>query len=152
MENQRINEVFSEEFFKSNFWLYWRTMFAFEEWHSALEMKLYVHCVIHHIRGLNDFSTLKFTKYNQYESLVLPLVKWLQDHGVTFCYGIEITDVDFDITEERKQATRIHWLEVGVQGGVNLGTDDLVFVTIGSLTENSDDGDHTFWRVPLCLF
>ena len=24
----------------SNFWLYWRTMFAFENWHSALEMKL----------------------------------------------------------------------------------------------------------------
>ena len=27
---------------RSNFWLYWRTMFAFENWHSALEMKLYL--------------------------------------------------------------------------------------------------------------
>ena len=43
MENRRINEVMGEDFLKSNFWLYWRTMFAFEEWHSALEMKLYVH-------------------------------------------------------------------------------------------------------------
>jgi oleate hydratase len=51
-------------------------MFAFEEWHSALEMKLYLHRFIHHIGGLPDFSALKFTKYNQYESLVLPLVKW----------------------------------------------------------------------------
>lgn len=142
MENKRINEVFSDEFFKSNFWLYWRTMFAFEEWHSALEMKLYLHRFIHQIQGLTDFSTLKFTKYNQFESLALPLVKWLQDHGVNFRFGIEVTDVDFDITEERKQATRIHWLEDGVQGGVNLGTNDLVFMTIGSLTENSDDGDH----------
>lgn len=142
MENKRINEVFSNEFFKSNFWLYWRTMFAFEEWHSALEMKLYLHRFIHQIQGLTDFSTLKFTKYNQFESLALPLVKWLQDHGVNFRFGIEVTDIDFDITEERKQATRIHWLEVGVQGGVNLGTNDLVFMTIGSLTENSDDGDH----------
>jgi oleate hydratase len=142
MENKRINEVFSEEFFKSNFWLYWRTMFAFEEWHSALEMKLYLHRFIHHIGGLADFSTLKFTKYNQYESLALPLVKWLQDHGVTFRYGVEVTDVDFDITEVRKQATHIHWLEDGVEGGITLGADDLAFVTIGSLTENSDDGDH----------
>lgn len=142
MENRRINQVLSTEFFKSNFWLYWRTMFAFEEWHSALEMKLYLHRFIHHIRGLTDFSTLKFTKYNQYESLALPLVKWLQDHGVNFRYGVEVTDVDFDITEERKQATRIHWLEDGVEGGINLGTDDLVFMTIGSLTENSNDGDH----------
>lgn len=142
MENKRINEVFGEDFLKSNFWLYWRTMFAFEEWHSALEMKLYLHRFIHHIGGLADFSTLKFTRYNQYESLVLPLVKWLLDHGVTFRYGIEITDIDFDIRPGRKQATRIRWRENEVDGGVDLGPDDLVFATIGSLTENSDNGDH----------
>lgn len=142
MENKRIDEVLGEDFLASNFWLYWRTMFAFEEWHSALEMKLYLHRFIHHIRGLADFSTLKFTRYNQYESLVLPLVKWLRDHGVTFRYGVEVTDVDFDIQPGRKQATRIHWKEEGAVGGVDLGPDDLVFVTIGSLTENSDNGDH----------
>lgn len=142
MENKRINEVFSEDFFASNFWLYWRTMFAFEEWHSALEMKLYLHRFIHHIKGLSDFSTLKFTRYNQYESLVLPLVKWLQEHGVKFRYGVEVRDVDFDITADRKQATRIHWLENGQAGSVDLGPDDLLFITIGSLTENSDTGDH----------
>lgn len=75
MENKRINEVFGDEFLGSNFWLYWRTMFAFEQWHSALEMNLYLHRFIHQIAGMPDFSTLKFTKYNQYESLVLPLVK-----------------------------------------------------------------------------
>ena len=84
-------------------------MFAFEEWHSALEMKLYLHRFIHQIRGMPDFSTLKFTRYNQYESLVLPLVKWLQDHGVVFQFGTEVTDVDFHIVPGRKQATRIHW-------------------------------------------
>ncbi len=142
MENKRINEVFGEEFLNSNFWLYWRTMFAFEEWHSALEMKLYLHRFIHQISGLPDFSTLKFTKYNQYESMVLPLVKWLLDHGVVFQYGTEVTDVDFTIAPERKQATRIHWRKSGGEGGVDLGPDDLVFMTIGSLTENSDNGDH----------
>ncbi|MCD9027588.1 oleate hydratase [Luteimonas sp. BDR2-5] len=142
MENKRIDEVLGRDFFASNFWLYWRTMFAFEEWHSALEMKLYLHRFIHHIGGLPDFSALKFTKYNQYESLVLPLVKWLQDHGVVFQYGTEVTDVDFDIAPGRKQATRIHWRRDGAAGGVDLGPDDLVFMTIGSLTENSDDGDH----------
>ena len=83
MEGKRIEEVFSREFLDSNFWLYWRTMFAFQEWHSALEMKLYLHRFIHHIHGMPDFSTLKFTKYNQYESFVLPLHKWLSDQGVS---------------------------------------------------------------------
>lgn len=142
METKRINEVMGKDFFASNFWLYWRTMFAFEEWHSALEMKLYLHRFIHQIQGLTDFSTLKFTRYNQYESLVLPLVKWLTEHGVTFRYGVEVTDVDFYNKPGRKQATRIHWLENSATGGVDLGEDDLVFITIGSLTENSDSGDH----------
>lgn len=144
MENKRIDEVFSAEVLTSNFWLYWRTMFAFEEWHSALEMKLYLHRFIHHIGGLPDFSTLKFTKYNQYESLVLPLQKWLLDQGVTFRYGTEVTDVDFDLATDRKQATRLRWVFDGVEGGVDLGPDDLLFMTVGSLTENSDNGDqHT---------
>lgn len=142
MENKRIDEVLGEDFLESNFWLYWRTMFAFEEWHSALEMKLYLHRFIHHIGGLPDFSALKFTKYNQYESLVMPLVQWLADQGVVFRYGIEVTDIDFDIRADTKQATRIRWLENGAEGAVDLGPDDLVFMTIGSLTENSDNGDH----------
>lgn len=142
MENKRINEVFGPDFLKSNFWLFWRTMFAFEEWHSALEMKLYLHRFIHHIGQLADFSSLKFNRYNQYESMVLPLVKWLQDQGVRFRYGVQVTDIDFAIDAERKQATRIGWIEKGAEGGVDLGPDDLVFITIGSLTENSDSGDH----------
>lgn len=147
VENKRINEVFSQDFLDSNFWLYWRSMFAFEEWHSALEMKLYVHRFIHHIGGLPDFSALKFTKYNQYESLVLPLVAWLKDQGVVFQYNTKVTDVDFDIdaTTGRKQATRIHWESTAdgvASDGVDLTEDDLLFMTIGSLTENSSDGDH----------
>lgn len=142
MEGKRINEVFSRDFLDSNFWLYWRTMFAFEEWHSALEMKLYLHRFIHHVGGLPDLSTLKFTRYNQYESLTLPLYRWLLDQGVTFHFDTEVTDIDFDISTDRKQATRIHWIRDGVPGEVDLGPDDLVLTTIGSLTENSDNGDH----------
>ena len=143
MENKRINEVFGEEFLSSNFWMYWRTMFAFEEWHSALEMKLYIHRFIHHIGGLPDFSALKFTKYNQYESLVLPLYTWLLDQGVTFRFDTEVTDVDFDIHDGRKQASYLHWTDAdGADGGTPLTENDLLFMTIGSLTENSDNGDH----------
>ncbi len=37
-------------------------MFAFENWHSALEMKRYIKRYIHHIGGLPDFTALRFTK------------------------------------------------------------------------------------------
>ncbi|MER7702641.1 oleate hydratase [Kitasatospora sp. NPDC097605] len=144
VEGKRIDEVFGRDFLDSNFWLYWRTMFAFEEWHGALEMKLYLHRFVHHVGGLPDLSALKFTKYNQYESMVLPLTRWLMDQGVRFRYETEVTDIDFELAPGRKRATRIHWTEAGKPGGVELGEDDLVFTTIGSLTENSDNGDqHT---------
>ncbi len=140
--DKRINEVVSKDFFESNFWLYWRTMFAFEEWHSALEMKLYVQRFIHHIAGLPDFSTLKFTKYNQYESLVVPLVTWLTDQGVTIEHGTRVTNVEFEITPTRKVATRITWNRDGHEGGLDVTPNDLVFVPNGSLVENSRWGDH----------
>ena len=88
--DKKIEDVFTDEFFSSNFWLYWRTMFAFEEWHSALEMKLYIQGFIHHIGGLPDFSALKFTKYNQYESLILPMVKYLEERRIR-PWGMMIT-------------------------------------------------------------
>ena len=80
--DKKIEDFFDEDVFDSDFWLYWRTMFAFENWHSALEMKLYIQRFIHHIGGLPDFSALKFTKYNQYESLILPMQKYLEAAGV----------------------------------------------------------------------
>lgn len=59
--DKKITDFFDDEVLNSNFWLYWRTMFAFENWHSALEMKLYIQRYIHHIGGLPDFTALRFT-------------------------------------------------------------------------------------------
>ena len=64
LQDKVITEYFSDEVLNSNFWLYWRTMFAFENWHSALEMKRYVTRFVHHLGGLPDFSALRFTRYN----------------------------------------------------------------------------------------
>jgi oleate hydratase len=140
--DKKISDVLSEDFFSSNFWLYWRTMFAFEEWHSALEMKLYLHRFIHHIGGLSDFSSLKFTKYNQYESLILPVVKYLESHGVNFVYDTVVTNVVFEITGNKKVATKIQCQQNGDAKTINLTENDLVFVTNGSCTENSALGDN----------
>ena len=37
--DKKITDFFDDEVLNTNFWLFWRTMFAFENWHSALEMK-----------------------------------------------------------------------------------------------------------------
>lgn len=139
--DKKITDVFTDEFFQSNFWLYWRTMFAFEDWHSALEMKLYIQRFIHHIGGLPDLSALKFTKFNQYESLILPMVKYLEAHGVDFQYDTRVTNVVFDKAGGKKTAKRIEWVRNGIAETKELTENDLVFVTNGSCTENATFGD-----------
>jgi oleate hydratase len=139
--DKKISDIFSDEVFSSNFWLYWRTMFAFENWHSALEMKLYLQRFIHHIGGLPDLSTLMFTKYNQYESFILPMVKYLEAHGVQFQYDTKVTNVVFDINGGKKLAKEIVCHHADKEEHINLTEDDLVFVTNGSCTENSSVGD-----------
>lgn len=141
LQDKRINEIFDDEVFKSNFWLYWRTMFAFQEWHSALEMKLYFQRYIHHIGGLPDFKALRFTKYNQYESMILPMCKYLENHNVKFHYGVQVVNVEFDVSnKDRKLAKRIDVLDNGKEDHIDLTENDLVFITNGGCVENSTYG------------
>ena len=140
LQNKRITDVFDDEVLNSNFWLYWRTMFAFENWHSALEMKLYIQRFIHHIGGLPDFKALRFTKYNQYESMILPMVKYLESFGVQFHFGVKVVNVEFDCNENRKQATRIDVIRDGSNESIDLTENDLVFITNGGCVENSSIG------------
>ncbi|MFT8895828.1 MAG: oleate hydratase [Acetobacter sp.] len=142
LAGKTITDMLSADFMKSNFWLFWRSMFAFEPWHSAIEMKRYLARFVHQILGLKDLHTLKFTKYNQQESLSKPLATWLADQGVVFRHGVQVTNVAVDTSGGKKVATHIDWLESGTEAGVDLGPDELVFVTNGSMVENSSWGDH----------
>lgn len=138
--DKRIDELFDAEVLDSNFWLYWRTMFAFENWHSALEMKLYIKRFIHHVGGLPDFTALRFTKYNQYESMILPMIKYLESYGVQFHYNTKVVNVEFDIQPEKKVAKRVIVLHEGKEESIDLTEDDLIFITNGGCVENSSLG------------
>ena len=140
LQDKKITDFFDDEVLNSNFWLYWRTMFAFENWHSALEMKRYIQRYIHHIGGLPDFKALRFTKYNQYESMILPMIKYLESFGVQFHFGVKVVNVQFDCKPERKLATRIDVIRDGQEESIDLTENDLVFITNGGCVENSTMG------------
>ncbi len=139
--NKRISEVFSDEVLNSNFWLYWRTMFAFENWHSALEMKLYIKRFIHHIGGMPDFTAVRFTKFNQYESFILPLVKYLEANNVQFHFDTKVENILFDTKADKKVATRIDIVQDGREEHIDLTENDMVFITNGGCVENSSIGN-----------
>lgn len=139
---QTLEDFFTPDFFESNFWSYWATMFAFEKWHSAVEMRRYAMRFIHHIDGLPDFTALKFNKYNQYDSMVLPIIKYLESHDVNFVYNAQVTNVVVDAQADKKTATELVVTIDGTEQAIPLTADDLVFVTNGSITESSTYGSH----------
>ena len=141
LENKKISDVLPDSFWETNFWLYWQTMFAFQKWSSALEMKRYLCRYVHHIDGLPDFSALRFTKYNQYESMILPLTKYLESNGVKIEYGIDVKNVIFDSKQNKKVATQIIYENNGQEKTIDLIEDDLVFITNGCCTDTSCYGD-----------
>ena len=141
LEGKKISEVLPDTFWNTNFWLYWQTMFAFQRWSSALEMKRYLCRYWHHIDGLPDFSALRFTKYNQYESMILPLVKYLESHGVSIEYGMDVKNVIIEDKNGKKIAKSIEYVKGGEAGSIGLTEDDLVFITNGCCTDTSCYGD-----------
>lgn len=141
LENKKISEVLPDSFWETNFWLYWQTMFAFQRWSSALEMKRYLCRYVHHIDGLPDFSALRFTKYNQYESMILPLTKYLESHGVKIEYGVDVKNITFESKQNKKVATQIVYENNGEEKTIDLIEDDLVFITNGCCTDTSCYGD-----------
>lgn len=142
LEGVSIEDFFSDEFFETNFWAYWATMFAFEKWHSVIEMRRYAMRFIHHIDGLPDLSALKFNKYNQYESMTKPLLAYLESHDVDICYNTQVENVVVDTSNGEKVAKKLILTRDGEHQEIDLTPDDLVYVTNGSIVESSTYGTH----------
>lgn len=135
-----IQEFFGDEFQQTNFWFFFETMFAFEPWHSVVEVKRYMQRFMHMIGGINRLEGLLHTEYNQYDSLILPLITWLEKEGVQFVKGCKVTDITFDLANGKKRATAFTYQRNGEEHTLEVPKDDLVMFTNGSMTQNTTRG------------
>ncbi len=140
--NITVEKFFDPTFLETKFWFLWRSMFAFENWHSVVEMKRYMHRFIHLLPGFNTMEGLVFPKYNQYDSFILPLTNYLKSYGVNFVYDTEVTDLDIEINGIEKIVKGIHMISNGKKDHINISDKDIVMVTNGSMTECSTYGDN----------
>ena len=143
--NKRIEDWFDADFFETNFWYIWTSMFAFQKWSSLAEMRRYMKRFIHLVDGLYKLGGVMRTKYNQYDSVVRPMKRYLEKKGVNFEMGREVVDIDFDISGDTKTAVAIHFKD---SPDIALGKNDYVFITNGSITESTDNGS---WDTPAKL-
>jgi oleate hydratase len=135
-----ISDQFDRSFFETDFWFMWCTTFAFQPWHSAVEFKRYLGRFTHMVSGFNTLSGIMRTVYNQFDSLVRPLRKWLEERGVQFTFDIRVTDVDVCHDAEGYTVQRILHEQNGQMGEIRVAEKDLVIVTLGSMTESSSLG------------
>jgi oleate hydratase len=135
-----IADQFDATFFKTDFWFMWCTTFAFQPWHSAVEFKRYLVRFVHMVAGFNRLQGIMRTVYNQYDSMVRPLHKWLDDRGVVFELNTRVTDLGLSEQDGEKTVTHITYERDGKAGEIAVGTNDHVLVTLGSMTEASSLG------------
>ena len=136
LDGKRISDLFHEEFFKSNFWAMWCTTFAFEPWHSAIEFRRYLNRFVHLFKTFDSMSGIYRTRFNQFDSIVRPLLAWLTEQGVTVQLGTTVTDLRL-ARGEALTAEAITWNRDGRSEEVLLAARDLVMVTNGSMTADS---------------
>ncbi|RYH11465.1 MAG: oleate hydratase, partial [Alphaproteobacteria bacterium] len=141
LDDVTIEQYFSAGFLETNFWYLWRSMFAFENWQSLLEMKLYMHRFLDAIDGLADMSALVFPKYNQFDSFVRPLVTHLRERGVKVEFGVRVYDLEMKVQGEARSVTAIRAKQGDADTTIAVGPKDVVFALTGSMTEGTAYGD-----------
>ena len=139
----RIDECFELHFFETNFWLMWSSMFGFQTWHSAIELRRYL---VRFLRLFPDLETLRViqsTRYNGYDAIIRPLVRWLEARGVQLETGVTVNNLEFGDSNGTKVVRRIAFLRGDRPEEIIVGDNDLVIVTIGSMTAGSSQGSMT---------
>ncbi|WP_137958876.1 oleate hydratase [Burkholderia sp. 4M9327F10] len=142
--NSRISDHFDASFFETNFWLMWCTTFAFQPWHSVAEFRRYLLRFAHMTSGFNQLHGIMRTVYNQYDSMIRPLRRWLDDHGVVFQPNNRVIDLLFDETGLANRVRGIVCESAHQRLEIPVGAADKVIVTLGSMTASSSLGsmDH----------
>lgn len=136
-----IADQFDAAFFQTDFWFMWCTTFAFQPWHSAVEFKRYLVRFAHMVGGFERLHGIMRTVYNQYDSMVRPLVEWLKERGVNFELNTRVTDIGVGQLGGIQSVKTIAYERGGVAGEIAVGEGDYVMITLGSMTEASTLGD-----------
>ena len=138
-----ITDHLSPEFFETEFWFMWSTTFAFQPWHSAVEFKRYLLRFMMEFTRIETLAGVKRTIYNQYDSLVLPLQKWLKAQGVHLVTDCKVMDLTHRSEDGNFIVTGIQCLRAGKSDVITVNDGDLVFMQNGSMTDASSLGSMT---------
>ncbi|HBG97993.1 MAG TPA: oleate hydratase [Rhodobacteraceae bacterium] len=138
LDGRSIEDWFAPAFFGTNFWIMWSTMFSFQPWHSVAEMRRYMRRFLHLFPGLARIEGILRTRYNQYDSMVAPILAWLSERGVDLRTDSSVADVTIEGDAQGRRVTQLHLATGGV---IDIAPEDRVYLTLGSMTDATVAGD-----------
>lgn len=137
-----IAQFFGKHFFKTNFWFMWQTTFAFQPWSSAAELRRYMLRFMHEFIRIHTLEGVARTTFNQFESIVLPIITWLKQKGVQITFDATVKDIKFGETRDGyKVANKIIYTNKGKEKTIDVKQTDIVTLINGSMTDRSDEAD-----------
>jgi oleate hydratase len=143
LNDSRITDWLSPAFFETNFWYMRQTTFAFQPWHSAVELKRYLHRFMNEFPRIETLAGVKRTIYNQYDAIVRPVTRWLESRNVRFVRATRVTDMEFAERDGKVSVTHLILNTKGESRAVSLDDGDLIFFQNGSMTDASSLGSMT---------
>lgn len=141
--DKRIIDLFDADFFHTNFWYMWSTTFAFQTWHSAAELRRYMIRFMHEFLRIHTLEGVARTPYNQYDSIILPIQKWLENKGVNFQYNAVCDDIEIQVNDTTKTVTSISVTQDGNNRKINIDRNDIVILQNGCMTDGAGIGNMT---------
>ncbi|AVK61616.1 oleate hydratase [Lactobacillus sp. CBA3605] len=148
LDNVTIAEYFADDphMFQTNFWYMWETTFAFRTQSSAQELRRYMHQMIYEFTQIEHLVGVNRTRYNQFESMIEPLIKYLQAQNVTFIDNKIVEDWQFKDTAMQDEITVtglvVKDAKTGETEEVEVDDDTAVIFTNGSITDSATMGDY----------
>ena len=143
LAGRTIESCFTERFFQTPFWIMWSTTFAFQSWHSAIELRRYIRRFIHLLPGFKRLEGILRTRLNQYDSIIAPMIDWLTGAGVQFQFDAQVIDAMFEGEHKAQRLTELHILRNGSEELLEISPQDRVYLTLGSMTGGSTTGSNT---------
>ena len=147
LDNITIADYFKEntEFFESNFWFMWETTFAFRTRSSAQELRRYMHQMIYEFTQIEHLVGVNRTRYNQYESIMKPLINYLENEGCHIVLDRRVIDWKFKDSKMQDEitVTGLHMVNTKTDENEFIPVDDdtAVIFTNGSITDSATLGD-----------
>ncbi|ESU15737.1 hypothetical protein FGSG_09198 [Fusarium graminearum PH-1] len=140
LEGLEIQALFEPDFFETNFWDLWSSLNRFHPWCSAVEFRRCLHRMLHEFPNMGTLSGVEQAPEEDFQAIIKPLTQYLKASDVEFRHGILVSGLEIEDIGSDFRVTALKTYQDSKHVQLTLGPDDIVLLTLGSLTSGMGYG------------